>query len=54
MSIEFKQENLIKKFAVNGTPMEIYFEDAEYTAAESRKLQAQLILTLCGMDYMTV
>ena len=54
MSIEFKQENLIKKFAVNGTPMEIYFEDAEYTAAESRKLQAQFILTLCGMDYMTV
>lgn len=46
---KLKKENLIERFVSHGVPVEIYLDDSEYTAEESKRLRAEFFLTLAGV-----
>lgn len=48
---KLKEENLITRFVSHGVPVEIYIDDSEYTEEESKKLQADFLLTLLGIEH---
>lgn len=51
--IEFKKENLIAEgISSTGTPIAVYFDDAPnpYDEEQTKRLQAQFLFALCGID----